>query len=338
MPALASSGSRGQDAVKEVILTPEGYKKLKAGDRAPLDRQASRGRRAHQRRARVRRHRRELRVRRREERAGDARAPHRAARGAARAARVIDTKEIVDATSSRSASNVRLRDIDATRRRVHHRRLGRGQPGRAQALERVAGRQGDHRPQEGRDRRGHRPARRAQVQDHGHQGRLACAGEAGRSHVARNVARGDRGCPAPISPIEAPRMTLPKRFPDRRRDRSPSGGGGGARAGRGGRASAPARGARAGRRGHGQARLPRPRRPLAGASSSSAPRRRAAASTSPRRHRRRDGRAAPSRGAASPRSPSTSSSCSRRSRGRSRTPSTGSPTSSRATASATSTC
>ncbi len=51
------------------------------------DRQAPRGRRAHQGGARVRRHRRELRVRRRQERAGDARGADRAARGASCARR-----------------------------------------------------------------------------------------------------------------------------------------------------------------------------------------------------------------------------------------------------------
>ena len=40
--------------------------------------------------------------------------------------------------------------------RVHDRRLGGGEPVRAPALERVAGRQGDPRPQEGRGRRGRR--------------------------------------------------------------------------------------------------------------------------------------------------------------------------------------
>ena len=57
---------------------------------------------------------------------------------------------------------------------VLHRRVRRGQSGRAEALERVAGRQGDHGAQEGRDRRGHHAARlEGEVQDHGDQGRLA---------------------------------------------------------------------------------------------------------------------------------------------------------------------
>ena len=43
-------------------------------------------------------------------------------------------------------TKVRLRDMDAKETiEYHDRRLGRGEPGRAQALERVAGRQGDHR-------------------------------------------------------------------------------------------------------------------------------------------------------------------------------------------------
>ena len=61
-------------ALKEVILTPEGYEKLKQEIEVPLDREAPRGRGPDPRRARVRRHRRERRVRRRQERAGDARA------------------------------------------------------------------------------------------------------------------------------------------------------------------------------------------------------------------------------------------------------------------------
>ena len=62
---------------------PRGSREAQGGDRAPVDRQAARGRRADQGSARVRRHRRELRVRRRQERAGDARAADRLAPGAA---------------------------------------------------------------------------------------------------------------------------------------------------------------------------------------------------------------------------------------------------------------
>ena len=87
-------------------------------------------------------------------------------------ARVITKKEISKDTVS-VGSTVRLRDMRREQDvRVPHRRLGRGEPCREQALERVAGRQGDHRPQEGRGRRGGRAARRAQVQDPRDQGRL----------------------------------------------------------------------------------------------------------------------------------------------------------------------
>ena len=75
-------------------------------------------------------------------------------------ARVIDTAD-VDTSVVSVGSVVRLRDVDAKETVEYHIvGLRRGQPGRAEALERVARRQGDHRPQEGRDRRGHDPARR----------------------------------------------------------------------------------------------------------------------------------------------------------------------------------
>ena len=59
-------------------------------------------------------------------------------------ARVITKKEISKDSVS-VGSTVRLRDIAGEQDgRVPHRRLRRGEPGREQALERVAGRQGDH--------------------------------------------------------------------------------------------------------------------------------------------------------------------------------------------------
>ncbi len=66
---------------------PRGLREPEAGARHAADGGPPRGRRAHPGRARVRRHRRERRVRRREERAGDARAQDRPARGAARSTR-----------------------------------------------------------------------------------------------------------------------------------------------------------------------------------------------------------------------------------------------------------
>ena len=62
-----------------------------------------------------------------------------------RSARVIEKKDVAKDVVS-VGSNVRLRDIDAKQDvRVPDRRLRRGEPRREQALERVAGRQGDHR-------------------------------------------------------------------------------------------------------------------------------------------------------------------------------------------------
>ena len=167
--------------LKDVILTPEGYEKLKQEIEYPLERQASRGSRPHPRRARVRRHRGERRVRRREERAGPARAPHRHARGAA-AQRPRDHQE-----GRRQGRRLDRLEGQAPRHRreadgrVPHRRLRRGEPGREQALERVAGRQGDHRQEEGRDGRGRGPARGDEVQDPRDQSRLDSAARCCRS-------------------------------------------------------------------------------------------------------------------------------------------------------------
>ena len=78
-----------------------------------------------------------------------------------RSARVITKKDVAKDVVS-VGSKVKLRDIGAKQDvRVQDRRVGRGQPGREQALERIAGRQGDHRQEEGRDRRGRGAARRA---------------------------------------------------------------------------------------------------------------------------------------------------------------------------------
>ena len=78
--------------------------------------------------------------------------------------------------------------------RVLHRRLRRGEPRRAEALERVAGRQGDHRPQEGRDGRGRR--------------RRAAARSSSRSWRSRRRSRAE---PARLAAM----VCSPKRFPDR---------------------------------------------------------------------------------------------------------------------------
>ena len=58
------------------------------------------------------------------------------------------------------------------------------------------GRQGDHGPQEGRRRRGHRTARRLEVQDHGDQGGVGLDGSAPLNHVrdGRLTSRAWRSC------------------------------------------------------------------------------------------------------------------------------------------------
>ena len=85
-----------------------------------------------------------------------------------RAARVLEKKDIAKGIVS-VGSVVRLKDVAAEQDvRVHDRRLGGGEPVREQALERVAGRQGDHGAQEGRGRRGDRAARLPEVQDRRH--------------------------------------------------------------------------------------------------------------------------------------------------------------------------
>ena len=87
-------------------------------------------------------------------------------------ARVIDSGD-VDLSVVSVGAKVRLRDVDANRTDEYF-IVGSAEanPAELEALERVAGRQGDHRQKEGRDRRGRHPARISEVQDPGHQGRL----------------------------------------------------------------------------------------------------------------------------------------------------------------------
>src|SRR3954451_10527973 len=134
----------------------------RASDHAP-----PRGGRAHQGRARVRGHLGELRVRRRKERADDARAAHRPARGAA----ALGPGRRPEGHLHRVGPG-RLRRLGQGREdrqvaEVHDRRLGRGEPEGEQALQRVAGRPRAARPQAQRRRLRAGPARpRAQAQDH----------------------------------------------------------------------------------------------------------------------------------------------------------------------------
>ena len=158
--------------MKEVILTPEGYEKLKQ----EIDYLQTDKRREVAERIRVAREFGDIAENAEYDDAKNEQAmlEHRIAQLEERllSARVITKKEISKDTVSVGAT-VRLKDMDDEQDgRVPHRRLGRGESGREQALERVAGRQGDPRPQEGRGRRGRGTARRAQVQDPRDQGRL----------------------------------------------------------------------------------------------------------------------------------------------------------------------
>ena len=162
--AVTCSPPRRTDGMpKDVILTPEGLEKLKAGDRVPLDHQAPRGRRAHQGGARVRRHLGELRVRRRQERAGDARergSP--SSRSKLRSATVIDAKEL-STDVVRVGSAVHVKD-EKTASRSSTRSSARPRPNPPRASSPTSRRSaGAHRPQAGRRRRGQRSpaARRA---------------------------------------------------------------------------------------------------------------------------------------------------------------------------------
>ena len=89
--------------MKDVILTPEGYEQLKSELDVLRTTKRRGGRRADRGRARVRRDRRERRVRRREERADDARAPDRPARGAPRERARDRQRRTSTRASSRSA-------------------------------------------------------------------------------------------------------------------------------------------------------------------------------------------------------------------------------------------
>ena len=82
-----------------------------------------------------------------------------------RAARVLEKKDIAKGVVS-VGSVVRLKDM-AANKTFEYTIVGSAEanPVREQALKRVTGRQGDHRAQEGRDRRGDGSPRRPEVQD-----------------------------------------------------------------------------------------------------------------------------------------------------------------------------
>ena len=138
--------------MKEVILTPEGYEKLKQ----EIEYLQTEKRREVAERIRVAREFGDIAENAEYDDAKNEQAmlEHRIAQLEERllAARVITKKEIskdVVSVGSQRPRQGHGREQDG---RVPHRRLRRGEPGREQALERVAGRQGDHRPQEGRRR------------------------------------------------------------------------------------------------------------------------------------------------------------------------------------------
>ena len=128
-------------------------------------------------------------------------------------ARVIDVDD-VDTSVVSVGSVVRLRDVDAKETvEVPHRRLRRGQPGRVQALERVARRPCHPRPQEGRDGRGADAARQQdQVQDHGDQGSLTPRRAVTGFSRSPGVPAHDASVPDSIA-----RKALPRPGRDRRR-------------------------------------------------------------------------------------------------------------------------
>ena len=158
--------------MKEVILTPEGHEKLKQ----EIDYLQTEKRREVAERIRVAREFGDIAENAEYDDAKNEQAmlEHRIAQLEERllSARVISKKEISKDTVSVGAT-VRLKDMD-TNKSVEYHIVGSAEanPCREQALERVARRQGDHRPQEGRGRRGRSAARRAQVQDPRDQSRL----------------------------------------------------------------------------------------------------------------------------------------------------------------------
>ena len=147
--------------MKEVILTPEGYEKLKQ----EIEYLSTDKRREVAERIRVAREFGDIAENAEYDDAKNEQAmlEHRIAQLEERLAlRARDHEEGHRKDVVSVGSHVKLRDMDAKQDgRVPHRRLRRGEPGREQALERVAGRQGDHRQEEGRDRRGRSAARHA---------------------------------------------------------------------------------------------------------------------------------------------------------------------------------
>src|SRR3954451_5726067 len=161
---------------------PRGTREAQAGDRVPVDHQASRGRRAHQGGARVRRHLRELRVRRRQERAGDAGGADRHAGGQAPLGLGDRRQGALGRRRARGLAGPRhgrrLREVA----HLHDRGVDRGRPVVEPALERVARRQGARRPQAGRRGQGDAAQRQAARADR-HQDRSRLVEQASGSEL-----------------------------------------------------------------------------------------------------------------------------------------------------------
>ena len=170
--------------MKEVILTPEGYEKLKV----EIDTLSTEKRREVADRIRVAREFGDIAENAEYDDAKNEQAmlEHKIAQLEERLsnARVIQTRD-VDLSVVSIGAKVRLKDVDANQT-VEYTIVGSAEadPSELKLSNESPGRQGDHRQEEGRDRRGQRPSRIAEVQDPRHQSRVARTGRsapAGRS-------------------------------------------------------------------------------------------------------------------------------------------------------------
>ena len=168
--------------------------------------------------------------------------------------------------------------------------------------------------------------------------RTRCQGRCSQGRAAATSGSRQRQTASPVGATRLAHHGRAEALSRPRRDRSRARGGRAARGRRERRDEAPPRRPRDGAARHGQARLPRPRRPLRADPAALPGRAHRRGRRASRRHRRRRPARRRSRAAASRRFRSTRSRCSRASARRCPTPSTGSPTSSSATASAISTC
>ena len=162
--------------MKEVILTPEGYKKLQE----EIEELSTVRRREVAERIRIAREFGDITENAEYDSAKNDQA-HLEARIATleerlKNARVVTRKEIRSGEVY-VGTKVRLKDMGSNKTVEYH-IVGsaEAESGGAEAVERVAGRQGDHGPQEGRRGRGADAQGRQEVQDHGSQGRVDSRG------------------------------------------------------------------------------------------------------------------------------------------------------------------